>query len=164
MSTLIEKTPAQRAQPTPETLISQAEGIVATLHQLEDFAVPLREQLGQLEARKLEQKALLQTWADDHKDLFTGKMLKVNGGEFGYRTGVKSVSFPLEAPADIQAKYLKIVKEEIPDAIEEKVDSKKVVHGWGLLPALRKRLEKLGLRIKQPEQFIVSLKKRNDHE
>ena len=101
--------------------------------------------------------AALNHWADNNKAAFGGKkMLKVEGGEFGFRLGLKKLGFALDMPAD---KYLNTVRKVLPTAIEETVNGRSIIQAWELVPEVAKQLGKLGVEVKQGEDFIITLKK-----
>lgn len=113
-----------------------------------------------LDAELAELKGKLEDWSNNHPDAFEGKKtLTLEGGTFGFKLGNKAVAFPLDGPADLKDKYLKIVKAELPDAIVESVDSKTVVGAWPLFPNLVKKLLKLGVSMKQENSFFITPKK-----
>jgi multidrug efflux pump subunit AcrA (membrane-fusion protein) len=121
------------------------------------------------------QLTLLKAKLEDHSrkcnSIFGGaKTMKLEGGTFGFKLGTKSVAFPLgnlsatteeaKAEADaLRAKYLKIVKAELPEAIVESVDSKAVVGAWTMFPKMVKKLLKLGVSVKQEDSFFITPKK-----
>lgn len=113
-----------------------------------------------LDAELVELKNKLEDWSDKNQDAFQGnKTLMLEGGTFGFKLGNKAISFPLDGPADVKEKYLKIVKAELPEAIVESVDSKTVVGAWPLFPKLVARLLKLGVSLSQENSFFITPKK-----
>ena len=158
--------PATRPTAPANTPQAQAERLMAEYIEADNDIEAKRSAIQLLERVKTVRKAQLQQWAEENGSLFTGKMLKIVGGSIGYKAGTKSVAFPdpEKAPADILEKYLKIVREEAPAAIDEKVNASKVIKAWDLLPALKKRLVKLGLSISQADIFIVSPSRQTTHE
>ncbi|SHJ75282.1 Bacteriophage Mu Gam like protein [Hymenobacter daecheongensis DSM 21074] len=159
-------TPATRPTKVAKTPRAEAEALMTRYAALSKASADILEEAKKAAAPKLDEmadlKEKLQAWSEKHPNEFGGhKMLSVEAGVFGFKAGVKSVAFPdpETAPKDIQAKYLKLVRAELPAAIIEKVDSGAVVKAWGLVPALCKGLEKLGISIKQPDNFIVTAKK-----
>jgi len=152
--------PATRSTKKPLSPLSTANALLSRYSQLLMLIEANKEAIKPLEVEAGEIKAKLQEWSEQHPAEFGDKkMLQLGLGSFGFRAGTKSIAFPEDAPDDIQAKYLKAVLTGYPTAIEQRVDSKKVINAWDALPSLRKQLERLGLSIKQPDQFIISLKK-----
>ena len=114
---------------------------------------PLEEELTEL-------KGKLEKWSLKNADLFGGKKtMALDGGTFGHKLNAKAVSFHIDSPDDIRDKYFAIVKAELPTAIVESVDSKKVIGGWDHVPTLAKKLEKLGITIAQEDSFFITPKK-----
>jgi hypothetical protein len=125
--------------------------------QIDDAA---KEAKAPIDAELAEVKAKLEGWANTNPAAFGGKKtMTLDGGTFGFKLGTKAVSFPLEGPADIKDAYLKIVKAELPTAILESVDSKKVAATWGDFPKMVKQLGKLGISVKQEDSFFITPKK-----
>ncbi len=102
-------------------------------------------------------KMALNHWADNNQVAFGGKkMLKVEGGEFGFRLGLKKLDFPLDMSPD---KYLNVVRKALPTAIEETVNGRSIIQAWELVPEVAKQLGKLGVEVKQGDDFIITLTK-----
>ncbi|WP_188556451.1 host-nuclease inhibitor Gam family protein [Hymenobacter glacieicola] len=105
-------------------------------------------------------KVKLNKWATDNPEEFKGqKTLKMEGGVLGFKLGAKAISFPLDAPADIQKKYLGIVKKGLPEAITESVDARTLIGALPAFPNVASQLLKLGISIKQPDNFFITPKK-----
>ncbi len=119
-----------------------------------------KEAKAPLDAELAEVKAKLEGWANTNPAAFGGKKtMTLEGGTFGFKLGTKAVSFPLDARDDIKEVYLHIVRIELPMAIVESVDSKKVAATWGDYPKMVKRLEKQGITVKQEDNFFITPKK-----
>jgi hypothetical protein len=159
MATVAEKPQTKQASKVLAKIVAltQKKG---QLKEVYDAAVaPLDKQL-------LELKGQLEGWAKQNPDAFGGqKTMKLDGCTFGSKLGAFSVVFPLELPEGVTIKgtledeYLRIVKAEMPTAIIEKVDSKKVANNWGDNPKLVSRLGKLGITAEAADNFFVTPKK-----
>ncbi|WP_400192794.1 host-nuclease inhibitor Gam family protein [Hymenobacter sp. B81] len=112
-----------------------------------------------LDAEMSELKMQLFGYAEANQADFNGKKtMALACGTIGFKLGNKAVSFPLDAPDDIKEKYLATVKKELPAAIVESVDSKKVIGAWDMFPNLSKKLAKLGISVGQEDSFFVTPK------
>ncbi len=133
----------------------------AELYQLKAEALDAcKHAIAPLDAEMAELKNELEAWSEKNKAAFGDKKsLNLDGGAFGYKLGVKAVSFPLDGPADLKEKYLKVVAQELPTAIVESVDAKAVVGAWPHFPDLAKRLGKLGISVGQADSFYITPKK-----
>ena len=133
----------------------------AELHQTKlEAADAYKHSVAPLDAEMQELKNKLQDWADDNRTEFGDKKtMNLEAGTIGYKLGMKAVAFPIDAPADIKDKYFAIVSQELPTAIVESVDSKKVIGGWDHVPTMVKRLAKLGITVGQEDSFFITPKK-----
>lgn len=105
-------------------------------------------------------KGKLEVWADENPEAFGGKKsLALEAGSFGWKLGLKAVKFPLDGPEDIKDRYFAAVKKELPSAIVESVDSKKVVGAIDHFPLLAKALGKLAITVGQEDGFYITPKK-----
>lgn len=152
---------ATATQTEPKTARQKAEDGLKHYAELEAQIAENRASIKVLEETKSEVKAWLQEWADDHAAEFEGKkMLVLESGSIGYKLEAKTLVWDTDkTPEGYEAKLLKLVKEELPAAVEEVVNKKALLNGFELLPTLRKKLEKLGGYVRQDDQFVVSAKK-----
>lgn len=119
-----------------------------------------KQAVAPLDAEMQELKTELEVWSEKNRAAFGDKKsLKLDAGTFGYKLGLAAVTFPLDAPDDIKDKYLKVVAQELPTAIVESVDSRKVVGAWLHFPNLVKKLGKLGITVSQTDSFYITPKK-----
>lgn len=133
----------------------------AELYQLKaEVTDAYKHSVAPLDEEMQDLKSKLEDWADTNRAEFGDKKtMNLEAGTIGYKLGTKAVTFPIDAPADIKEKYFAIVKGELPTAIVESVDSKKVVSGWEHVPNLAKKLSKLGIAIGQEDGFFITPKK-----
>jgi hypothetical protein len=151
----------------PQT--KQASKVLAKYVALSQKKAQLKEDydaaVAPLDTQLLDLKGQLESWAKANPAAFGGqKTMKLEGSTFGSKQGAFSVVFPLEAPLGLTAdglkeEYLRIVKAEMPTAVIESVDSKKVANTWGDNPKLVTRLGKLGITAKASDNFFITPKK-----
>lgn len=154
----------KKQRPAAVTPRSAAEHMMeryAELYQMKaDITDSFKESVAPLDEEMSQLKGKLQEWSEDNATEFGGKKsLNLPSGTLGYKLGTKAVDFPLEGPENIKEMYFNVVKKELPEAIVESVDSKKVVDAWTFFPNLVKKLTKLGIGMKQADNFYITPKK-----
>lgn len=155
----VAKKPAATAVNTPQ---KRANDMLLEYASHELAKQQLREQIKGVEQNQADLKAKLYQWALDNAREFEGKQsLKLDGGDILFKKEGERIVWDLEkAPADYEARLLKLMEAECPEAVEAVVNKKSLLNAYGLLPLLRKKLEKLGASVRNDDVFTIILKRK----
>jgi outer membrane murein-binding lipoprotein Lpp len=158
---------ATTAAKPPKAGLTTAQIKMARYAEISQELDELKTQRQPLEEEQAKLRADLQAWADDPQNakLFAnGMTVRVDAGQFGYRSTPEKLGWNLDvAAADVAgrtAAVVEAVRKILPSAVKVSYDEKPILKAWDIMPKLRGKLEEIGIIGPVRErQFIINLNK-----
>jgi phage host-nuclease inhibitor protein Gam len=126
------------------------EAVAAINAQFADELAQLNPELEKLETE-------LNIFAESHLEEFAGKKsLKLETGTIGWRLDMGKLVYQQDADLD---GLKKLLQKELPDALDVKVDAKKVISACKIIGSLPVKLQGLGITVEQKDKFFVTANK-----
>lgn len=159
-------------EPTPKkvakaraTAEEMAAGYRDASAQLATLAEAFKLAAEPLTAKMNELKQALHKLAEgDLKPEFNGgKVIHLADASIGFKLGVKTVVMPesltLAEEIKLAKKFLDTVRFNLPEAVTEVIDTKKLIGAWESNQVLVKGVKRLGIDVTQKDSFYVTPKK-----